>query len=358
MLHKLNPGRALVLGLLGWVLTVAPAQGQGPSTAVSSIRREDFVVQGKAGALAVRRVTSRTTPTGAKVLLLVHGGEAGGEATFDLPVPGGSLAADLAQRGLTVYLLNVRGWGGSDDPRMAASDTTHVNVTCRDAGADIDRVVQAIRRRESVPKVALFGWAAGGHWGGYYASRHAAQVSHFISLNALYAVRAPWALRASLAHLRDSTRFNRGLGAWRVADAAAISPAVWDRLIPGPDKSRWRDPAVARAYAQAAIETDQGSAARTPPLLRVPGGWREESFYQSLGTAYWQASELQMPVLGLRGALDFWSRPVDLEAFEKALVHSPRHKVVTLPQATHYVFLDRPEKGRNQLLQEIVEFLQ
>ncbi|MCB2408829.1 alpha/beta fold hydrolase [Hymenobacter lucidus] len=357
MLHKLNPGRALVLGLLGWTLTVAPAHGQAPSAALNSIRREDFIVKGPVGALAVRRVTSRATPPGARVLLLLHGGGAGGVASFDLPVPGGSLAVDLAQRGLTVYLMNVRGWGGSDDPTMAPTDTTHLNVTCREASADIDRVVQTIRRRENVPKMALFGWATGGHWGGYYASHHAPQISHFISLNSLYGVRAPWALRASFAHPRDSTRFNRGLGPWRLADVAAMSPAQWDRLIPAADKTRWRDPAVTQAYAQTAVETDQGSATRTPATLRVPGGWREESFNQSLGTAYWRASDLLMPVLGLRGALDFWSRPADLAALDAALVLSPRHKVVTLPQATHFVFLDRPDKGRDQLLQEIVEFL-
>ena len=91
--------------------------------------------------------------------------------------------------------------------------------------------------------------------------------------------------------------------------------------------------------------------------MRVPSGYREESFYMSLGTEYWNARDIRVPVLILRGELDFWSRPQDAVALEEALTHSPRVKMVTIPQGTHYLFLDRPKRGRRQLMEEMIGFL-
>jgi len=321
----------------------------------TTLQRADFRVSGPAHRqLAVRRV-ALPAATG-RVVLLVHGGGPGGVASFDLPVPGGSLAADLTQRGFIVYALNIRGWGASPDPVLPAAATGQVNGNCQQASQDIDRVVRAIRRREGVTQVVLFGWATGGHWGGYYATRHRRRVSHFISLNSLYGVRAPWGLRAAFADPHDSTRYNQELGPWRTATSKSLTDA-WEKSIPVADKNQWRDSVVQRAYGQNALRADSGALRRQPPTMRVPGGYREEAFYQSLGRQYWSARRLRLPVLALRGELDFWSRPADLTALAAELPTGFPHKTVTLPQATHFVFLDRPERGRAQLLAEIEAFL-
>lgn len=39
------------------------------------------------------------------------------------------------------------------------------------------------------------------------------------------------------------------------------------------------------------------------------------------------------------------------------LVHAPV-KVVVIPNAIHFLYLDRPEHGKSQLLEEVVRFLQ
>jgi pimeloyl-ACP methyl ester carboxylesterase len=59
----------------------------------------------------------------------------------------------------------------------------------------------------------------------------------------------------------------------------------------------------------------------------------------------------------VRSELDFWSRLDDVKRLSQQLVHAPEVRVVEIPQATHYVLLDRPERGRSRLLQEIVSFL-
>jgi hypothetical protein len=43
-------------------------------------------------------------------IILVHGVRVPGIASFDLPVPGGSLAADLADSGLVVHVMDARGY--------------------------------------------------------------------------------------------------------------------------------------------------------------------------------------------------------------------------------------------------------
>jgi hypothetical protein len=55
--------------------------------------------------------------------------------------------------------------------------------------------------------------------------------------------------------------------------------------------------------------------------------------------------------------LDFWSRPEDADAFAHDAVHARQLRAITLPGATHYVHLDRPARGRDALLRELVGFL-
>ena len=70
----------------------------------------------------------------------------------------------------------------------------------------------------------------------------------------------------------------------------------------------------------------------------------------------WDASLIHTPTLVLASERDFWSRPVDREKLKAHLVHAPI-KVVVLPGATHFVHLDREERGRKVLFKEVVEFV-
>jgi pimeloyl-ACP methyl ester carboxylesterase len=53
---------------------------------------------------------------------------------------------------------------------------------------------------------------------------------------------------------------------------------------------------------------------------------------------------------------DFWSRPADREKIAHDLVNASV-RVVVIPNATHFVHLDRSEHGRGQPLEEVVRFL-
>src|SRR5262245_4918249 len=94
------------------LLTVAVALATRASA--QTVTRTDAMVAGPPGvAIFVREILGPSPAAGLAPLLLIHGTPAGGPASFDLGVPGGSLAADLAEAGLRVYVMDARGFGRS-----------------------------------------------------------------------------------------------------------------------------------------------------------------------------------------------------------------------------------------------------
>jgi pimeloyl-ACP methyl ester carboxylesterase len=329
--------------------------------AETTILRSDASVASDAGiSIFVREL--RGTRSGGVPILLVHGARVPGIASFDLPITGGSLAAELAAAGHRVFIVDVRGYGASTRPReMSEAPVANAPLVRSDeAVRDIDAVVRWISTRTGVARVATFGWATGGHWAGMYAALHPDRVSHLVMLNALYGADTPHAL---LGHGTDmEERGHPGqfaaaaVGAYRLSTAASLLSG-WDRSIPDGDKSKWREPAIADAYVKAALASDATSESRTPPSLRSPSGALEDSFYQATGRQLWDASLVRSATLIVRSERDFWSRAEDVSRLAEHLVHAARVRVVTLRGATHFVHLERAERGRRQLLDETLAFI-
>jgi pimeloyl-ACP methyl ester carboxylesterase len=143
----------------------------------------------------------------------------------------------------------------------------------------------------------------------------------------------------------------------RIAGAAA-SRCCAHGSIPLEDKSAWRDPAVAKAYVEAALASDPQSQTRHPAAFRSPCGALEDSFYVATGRQLWDGSLVTAPALILAAEKDFWSRPEDRQNLAADLVHAARVRVVVLPGATHFVHLDRGDRGRDQLLREVAGFVE
>lgn len=105
------------------------------------------------------------------------------------------------------------------------------------------------------------------------------------------------------------------------------------------------------------LASESTSDSRTPPSFRAPSGALEDSFYMATGRQLWDASLVEARVLVIASERDFWSRPADRRALEQQLVHAHEVKTVLIPDATHYVHLDRPERGRTRFIQEVLAFL-
>jgi len=329
--------------------------------ASDSIAREDLFTESDAGMrIHVREVRSDPHQTCGPILL-VHGARVPGVASFDLPVPGGSWASDLAKKGFCGYVMDIRGYGQSTRPSdMGQPPPDHAPlVRSVEAVHDIDAVIDLIRKRTGTRRVALFGWATGGQWAGYYATLHSDKLSHLILLNALYGADAPHPLMGHGSDMEDPAhpgRLNPSISAYHCNTADSLLRG-WNRSIPVEDKASWRDPAVADAYVREALSSDPESNKHSPLCFRSPNGALEDSFYLATGRQLWDASLIYVPTLVFASERDFWSRPADREKLAHDLVHASV-RIVVIPNATHFVHLDKPEHGRNLMLEEMLRFLQ
>ncbi|MEU4744219.1 alpha/beta fold hydrolase [Actinosynnema sp. NPDC023658] len=327
----------------------------------TNLVREDWKVRGEDGDLGVREVRPDGPARGRPVVLL-HGARVPGVASFDLPVPGGSLAADLAREGHRVFIVDARGYGASDRP-AALDAPPSVNppaVTGEQVVRDIASVVDRLRSTTGHDRVDLVGWATGGHWVGWYASEHPDRVGNLVVHNSLYGALDGHPVLGRGSEFEDPARpghfDDARYGAYRHTTGPSLLGA-WDASIPSEDESEWRDPRVADAYVRHAVASDPTSGDREPPSFRTPTGALKDSFRLAVGHRLWDAGRITARTLVLRGERDFWSREGDVSTLAAELRRAEEVRVVHLAGATHFVHLDRPERGRDRFLDELVGWL-
>ncbi len=334
-------------------------QGLAAASVASAFLRGDAWVESEPGIrLFVREVRASVTEELGTPVLLIHGAGPGGLANFDPSIPHYSLAEDIASVGHVVYLMDVRGFGNSTKPAALDSndESTPPAVSSDEALRDISAVVNWIIGRSRENKVALVGLGAGGHWAALYTVKSADKVSRLVLLNVLYGIKAPWPMGKTFADPNNPEAFNPAAGAYRLVDAAGLM-AEWDSEIPVADKSKWHDPRVTVAYVKLALASDATAGTRKPPSIRIPLAVFKEHFEMSQGKKLWNAKDIRVPTLYVRGTRDQWSRPEDLQALNAELVNAPGKELVVIHDATHFLHLDRPEKGRAAFIQELLVFL-
>jgi pimeloyl-ACP methyl ester carboxylesterase len=345
--------------MISMILAGMTILGLAAAGDVSAFFRADAWVESEPGIqIFVREIRASMKEEVGTPVLLIHGGGPGSLPNFDPTVPNYSLAEDIASVGHIVYMMDVRGFGNSSKP--AALDSTDAKappaVSSDEAAKDISAVVDWILRRSRESKAAIVGLGAGGNWAALYTTKNSDKVSHLVLVNALYGVKAPWKPGKAFEDPKNPGAFNPWAGAFFLADARGLM-ADWDGAIPGGDKSQWRDPRVAVAYVKLALAGDATANTRKPPGIRIPGAFRKEHFEMSQGKKFWDAKDILVPTLYVRGTLDDWSRPEDLQSLHAELINAPQKQLVVIHDATHFLHLDRPEKGRAAFIQELLVFL-
>lgn len=344
------------LVLTAAIMTAAPVPAGEPDL----VRADRFVELRTGERLFVREVRRPgAAPEANAAVLLIHGARVPGVASFDLPVAGGSLAGDLAAEGHHVYVLDLRGYGASTRPAAMnrPPEQSAPLMRTEDVVADISAAVDAIAKWSDVSRVSLVGWATGGHWAGAYASRFPQTVDRLILYNTLYGgsnQHPTLGAGSPLENPNQSGTFNvQAFGGYRLNTRPSLFTA-WDDSIPVADKARWRDPAVTAAYGDAALASDETASTRQPPSFRSPSGAMADSFELAFDRRQWSAAALTMPVLVVRSGRDFWSRPQDAKTIAD---EAPKAERLDIPDATHFVHLDREAAGRGVFLDAVKRFL-
>lgn len=330
---------------------------------MNSVRRRDYTTQTVDGmTIALREISGDGAGGAAGVpLVLMHGTRIPGISEFDLPVPNGSLAEDLALKGHSCLIPDARGFGRSQRPAGMARPAQESRPIARslEITRDIDAAVRAHRAATGRDRVALMGWGVGGTASLMYAALWPEHVSHLILYDMIYGGTAEHSHLRSLS-LEDPARpgrFNTGkFGGYNFNDVGMLT-ATWSKLIPIDDKDAWRDPAMVRAFEQALIDGDPTTVTRNPPSYRSPNGMLEDSYHMGIGRKLVHACQVYCKVMIIAPQHDNFSRPEDIAALECDLVNAEQVRVWRPADTTHYLLLDRPERGRTAAIAQIAGFL-
>jgi pimeloyl-ACP methyl ester carboxylesterase len=290
----LLPGLAgLASGQTGMTEHFVPVQSIAPSMAGEMTRiyvRERLPATGVPAA-----------PEG-KVVLFVHGNGTPAEVAFDVPVPGYSWMAALAEQGFDTFAMDQTGYGRSTRPaalndrcNLAPADQEDVfgnscessfgqaATTLDSDWQEIDAAVDYLRNLRGVDKVHLVAWSLGGPRAAGYAATHQDKVANMVLLAPAYSPD----VAATLAEVDVS-------GAAMSKQTRNDFIANWDRQVGCMNQY---DPAVATAIFDDMLASDPVGATWGPGLRRAPRA-------ANYGWTPARVAATKIPVLAVTGLQD------------------------------------------------------
>ena len=288
-----------------------------------------------------------------RILLFVHGATYPAETAFDLPIEGVSMMDLFAQQGYDVYLLDVRGYGGSTRPpemSKPASENKPIvttEVAARDLGAAVDHILKT----RGVSKIDVMGWSWGTAIAGMYASEHNDKVNRLVLYAPLWLFRKDTAV---LAPAPSAQHAAPQLGAYRLVSKDSAKA----RLLKGVAEDKKEGlipPGVFEQWADATWATDPESTKHNPPMLRAPNGVLEDvNNYFAAGKPLYDPGKIAVPTFLIHAEWDADLPSYQAQEYFTKLTNAPYRRFVELSEGTHTVML---EKNRMQFFREILNFL-
>jgi pimeloyl-ACP methyl ester carboxylesterase len=282
-----------------------------------------------------------------KTLLYVHGATYPSETAFDLPIEGVSMMDLIASRGYDVYLVDIRGYGGSTrPPEMSQPAATNKPiVSTRVAAQDFGTAVDYILKKRGVSKINVMGWSWGTSTVGLYTSEHNDKVNRLV----LYAPQ--WIRTEARAPMSANAP---ALGSYRLVSKDSAKDR-WLKDVPEDKKADLIPPGVFDAWANATWATDPEASRQNPPMLRAPNGVVEDSaLYWSADKALYDPGKITVPTFVLHAEWDADLPSYLAHTYFTQLKSAPYKRLVELSEGTHTVML---EKNRMQFFRELMGFL-
>jgi pimeloyl-ACP methyl ester carboxylesterase len=268
-------------------------------------------------------------------LIVLHGGPGMSEMGFFR-----RFNATL-ERHFTVVHWDQRGTGKSFDPRIPKS-----SMTLNQFVADLDELVEMVRRRFGHAKVVLLGHSWGSAFGAVYAARFPEKVSVYVG-----------AAQIGDSAAGESMSYAFGLAeAERRHDARALKTLRTIGPPPYPASSVFTERAAVQRLdgqmrlsvlwkvGRALFHGPESSIFDLPNFVRgfrfsMDAMWAETSTLNLLKLV----PALQMPVVIFAGRRDHWVPAQTSLAFFDALA-APSKKLVWFDHSGHEAFVDEPEK--------------
>ncbi|WP_315838339.1 alpha/beta hydrolase [Bradyrhizobium prioriisuperbiae] len=340
-LRAIWPALALGLAIALLITPVIPASAAQMDTKSYTIPSSEPGIQ-----LFVRnkRRADVTTFGPDRTLLFVHGATYPAETAFDLPIAGASMMDLFADAGYDVWLVDVRGYGGSTRP-AAMSEPPEKNkplVSTTEAVTDFGTAVDHILKVRGLDKINVMGWSWGTSIVGAYTATHNDKVNRLV-------------LYAPIWLFKEGTRVlaaGQTLGAYRLVSKASAKDR-WLKDVPEDKKTTLIPPGVFEAWADATWATDPDSAKEQ--MLRAPNGVAQDvNDYWAAGKPYYDPGKITVPTLLIHAEWDADLPSYQAQAYFTKLVNTPYKRFVELGEGTHTVMM---EKNRMQFFREIRGFL-
>lgn len=268
-------------------------------------------------------------------LILLHGGPGFTEMRlfryFNAPL----------EKSFTVVYWDQRGTGKSFDRKIPRSSMTVAQFI-----ADLDELVEAVRKRVGKDKVAIFGHSWGSALGVLYAARFPQKVAAYVGSAQI----GDWPAAESSSYafaLAEAQRLNnrealkelRAIGPPPYTASSVWRERTWLQRFEGQLKGRavWKTGRIVLGGPESSIFD-------LPNLLR--------GFRFSLETMWAEVSALnlmtlvpalQMPVFFFLGRRDHWVPAETSVAYFNALT-APSKKLVWFEESGHEPFVDEPAK--------------
>lgn len=340
MLKKL-----LLLGAFALMTGCTTMQGSVPP----ALTTEEFRVPSDPG---IQVYVRNKYPSGMKqfssdkTLIYVHGATYPSETAFDLKLDGLSWMDYIAQQGYDVYLLDVRGYGGSTRPpqmnRPAGENPPFAGT--EEAMRDVDAVVEFVKQRRGISKTNLLAWSWGTAIMQWYTSLNSQKVEKLV----LY---APVWIRQTASLVQTGPG---PIPAYRSVNMAQAKTR-WLTGVPEAKKADLIPPGWFEAWANATIATDPVGAAQNPPVLRAPNGVVADGLrYWGKGVIPWQPENIKVPVLLIKAEWDQDTPAYMAQNLFPKLTGAPYKRYVELGEGTHTIIM---EKNRMNLFREVQLFL-
>ena len=269
------------------------------------------------------------------VLIVLHGGPGMSEMGFfrhyNAPL----------ERAFTVVYWDQRGTGKSFDPRIPKS-----SMTLEQFLADLDELVDIMRRRFGKKTVAILGHSWGSALGSIYAARHPEKVSAYVGAAQIgdwpaaeWLSYAYGLAEADRRHDKQALKMLRAIG---LPPYPARSVFVERRAVSRLDGQMRLD--VAWKTGRALFGRPESSIFDLPNLVRgftftLDAMWAEVSTLNLLTLV----PVLKMPVVIMAGRHDHWVPHETTVAYFNALV-APSKTFVWFEESGHEAFVDEPEK--------------
>jgi pimeloyl-ACP methyl ester carboxylesterase len=292
-----------------------------------------------------KRPADMTNFSADRILLYVHGATYPSETAFDLPLGGRSMMDFIAEQNFDVYLVDVRGYGGStrpsemDKPPMENKPIVDTPTAVRDVSSAIDHIL----KRRGVSKINLMGWSWGTAIMGMYTTQNNDKVNRLV----LYAPL--WIFTTKPIIGGDGP-----LGAYRTVSRDSAKQR-WLTGVPENKKADLIPAGWFEQWADATFATDPVGAAQTPPVLRAPNGVLQDlRTYWTADKAQYDPGEIRVPTLLIHAEWDADLPSAHAHGYFAKLTSTPYKRFIELGEGTHTIIM---EKNRMQFFREVMHFL-